>query len=192
MKALKSLLTVSAIVAAGSANAALYDLVGTSETTLDINGASIASVSAVGSGDVDTTGGIFNSASFAYTSTVTSAADAGLLSTVTGTLDIDSAGNVTDTITGCSDSGTTLSCPSVTVGSFTTTALTTFDVADLSSLTFEWFVYAQVAALGYLDSTQAYSYTATPVASAVPVPAAAWLFGSAVLGLCGVGRARSA
>lgn len=191
MKAFKSLLTVSAMIAAGSANAALYELAGGSVTRLDIvpgvPGAIVSEAVATGSGDVDLSGGVFNGATFTYVTSVSSPLDANLDSQVSGTLVLDTAGNVTETLTGCQDFGTQPACSSITLNNPVTHVLDSLDLSDLSNIAFTWHVNAYIPDL-QVNSIESYSYTA----SAVPVPAAAWLFGSAVLGLVGVGRRRDA
>jgi hypothetical protein len=94
------------------------------------------------------------------------------------------SGTSQTTFAGCTGNGAL--CSNVTVG--TAAASTGNAVFTLDILTGgAWFTSSTIATISTLNVDHSLSAVA-----AVPVPAAAWLFGSALLGLAGVARKRKA
>lgn len=63
------------------------------------------------------------------------------------------------------------------------------DIFSGASYTFDW--DGETELLRAFDSTSAYTTVAVSTVSAVPIPAAVWLFGSGLIGLVGVARRHS-
>jgi hypothetical protein len=184
--------------AASMANAATYTIDGGGTTVtlapafggLFPTGTVAATQTVAGSGTVDDTGGVFNSAMFTTTVVVTSPLDALLLQTIVTSYDItDILGNGTTTVDSCTEQVGGTSCGDFTIGlaSAINPASFGFDFSDLSNITWATSSDSFSAALG-VNLNTTINYAAAP--SAVPVPAAAWLFGSALLSLAGVSRRR--
>ena len=160
-------------------------------------GTIVAQQTVEGSGDLDITGGVFNGGTWTANITTTSSFN-DLNSTTYTTYDINADGSGTLVSTSCVDlSLTNLSCDQTPGAYPAVIALPAgaipFDFSDLSNIS--WLTLTP----GFSDGlspegeppevTDTYiQYYLTP--SAVPVPAAAWLFGSALVGLAGIGRRR--
>lgn len=80
-----------------------------------------------------------------------------------------------------------INLPPLTLNTPIDMGLTSNSVVDGNGVMTAAYVFGSGTSGANLDVT--YNVTGTPVSS-VPVPAAAWLFGSALVGLCGVGRKR--
>lgn len=199
MKSIKALLAVSVLAAAGTASAATatYDLLGTGVTRATAAGnIVIANQAYTGTGSAVITDGVLDSLTFNYSAHLTSPLDANVNSTLTGTFAFsDTSGNFIDTITGCTNQGTNNACAtSLTMlnvpQSITATASNFSNLLSLS-----WTTVANgTSVLGPVQTTVNFtaaqtSFTPDPTPE-VPVPAAAWLFGSGLLGLAGTARRR--
>ena len=207
----KKLLTLAGtavlMTAAGTASATAYD-VGGFGATYAPNGAFcsvdpftmvetcgipvnsiVANQSVEGSADVDDTGGVFNGGTWTANITTTSAFDPELISTTFTSYDINADGSGTLTSTGCVDAGTTISCDGTYPAVINLAAGDIpFDFTNILDLTWLTLTVGTSAGLGGEQTDTYIQYNVTP--SAVPVPAAAWLFGSALVGLAGIGRRR--
>ncbi|MEH6590063.1 MAG: VPLPA-CTERM sorting domain-containing protein [Halioglobus sp.] len=186
--------------AVSTANAASYSVTGGGSTLtlapafggLFPTGTVAATTVVTGTGEVDDAGGVFNSATFTTVVSIVSPLNAALSQIITTDYMItDVAGNGTTTVTGCFDAEATEFCDAYTLGASSAIDLANFgfDFSDLNNLNWGTSSITSSAALG-VDLQTDINYTAAP--SAVPVPAAAWLFGSALLGLTGVARRRKA
>ena len=93
-------------------------------------------------------------------------------------------------------------CSNAPVGSTTTFLPINVSAGDLSNVTFQNSLDVAAPFVGNVNTLQSYVLSVNPALgtdavvvhptapSAVPVPAAAWLFGSALVGLAGIGRKR--
>lgn len=188
MKAIKSLLAVSVLAAAGAANAASVTTTNLSGTqSLTDNGqifGTYAYVPGVYVGSGDATGGVYNGVVH-FTTSLSAAVD----TTIGLEWTINAAGSTaTQLITSCSDAGLAAQCgTNYIVGS---TRLFTLDAytfgAGVGGVTFTAHRTDVSPQLGNKNVTSTYNFAGT----AVPVPAAAWLFGSGLLGLAGTARRR--
>lgn len=187
MKMLAKLFAVTVTAAISSvANAALYDV----SVIIDgvVSGALDGTVSgmAVGTFDSQTNDLLFSGA---YNLVVPSIADI-----TVGTDWVVNGLNGTQTGTSCSSSGSFDLCagiPAFNIPPFPLNTpadmgLTVNTVSNGSGLLTAGFTLGSGSNLTYVDIS--YSLVGSPV----PVPAAAWLFGSALLGLVGAGRRRTA
>jgi hypothetical protein len=185
MKVLKLLLAISALTAVTAANATTYNVSGTGlvgNTGLPTN------VVYTGTGNVNTTGSVFNSGTFNYTANATT--DNGYVNAIyTGQFVFANAsGSFTETILSCADSGETHMCSSLGALNTAKTYISTSDFSDLSSLSWSWTTTRPNLTYPlFLKDSATQTFTATP---AVPVPAAAWLMGSALVGLASTSRRR--
>ena len=103
-------------------------------------------------------------------------------------------GGATSTVTSCQDiqsSWLGSVCGNATVGDSAAFAIDagTFAVANQGALVTFDSTDVRGTAVGNVNTVNSYTLTQAPV-SEVPVPAAAWLFGSALVGLAGIGRKR--
>lgn len=188
MKAIKSLLAVSILAAAGVASAA-------SVTTTNLNGTSsaveaggafgtYAYIGAATGGDTTTneyTGQV-------HFSTTLSPGPDGAQADITYKFTLNTAANTaTSVITGCSNDKLFQCLSNYKVG---TTASYTLDSFSFDGSNVSWQVHNVLPSpqLGGANVTTTFNYAGT----AVPVPAAAWLFGSGLLGLAGTARRRRA
>lgn len=201
MKMNKKIITLAyvavLVAASGVASATVYEVNGGGQTLtlapafggLFPIGTVAADTVVTGVGEVDDTGGVFQSATFTTVVSITSPLNAALSQIITTDYVItDAAGNGTTQVTNCFDAEATEFCDAYDGSVGVIDPLTFgFDFSDLSALTWGTTSITASAALG-VDLQTDINYTATP--SAVPVPAAAWLFGSALVGLAGVGRRR--
>lgn len=177
-------------------------------------GALVAGGSFAGTAEVDDTGGVFNSATLTYSSNTTSPASTDIGFTTTTTVFTDGVSYTTETSSCVNDAGKT-GCTNVTIGvpsggllsagydggTNATGLLKIFGLPinfDLGAgyIGFETAsLDVPLAALqNDINGDPATSdiinnYYLTPQAP-IPVPAAAWLFGSGLLGLAGIARRR--
>ena len=110
------------------------------------------------------------------------------------------------TVTACNDTspavfGNTV-CSNAPVGSSTVFNPINVDATQLSNVTFQNNLDVAAPFVGNVNTLQSFVLAVNPLLgtdavvihpdapSAVPVPAAAWLFGSALVGLAGIGRKR--
>ncbi len=186
---------VALVTAAAGASAATYDITGTSSTTLPNGGSlggflpipagtQISAATATGSATGDVT-----SLSGAIQQDVTSSLDPGLHMLVDWDYVINGDSTGTRTFTGCTDLGGTLGCGSsgFTLGQSYALDVTALDFSNPNVLTWSTQDLAFNSTLNG-NTLDVQSFTAT--IQAVPLPAAAWMFGSALLGLTGVSRRR--
>ncbi|ARN75053.1 VPLPA-CTERM sorting domain-containing protein [Oceanicoccus sagamiensis] len=201
MKMNKKLMTLaSAAVLMGAANAnAAYVITGSGDTFAPSLSLSVASAAISGTGTVQATaGGDFVSATFNTVVSVTSPFDPALLQVIETTYQItDTAGNGTTVVTGCSDAQNLVFCDDYPLGqppAAINPSTFNFDFSDLNNIVWGTFSVGVTGSGLGVETTINYTASGTydVVPSAVPVPAAAWLFGSALVGLAGVGRRRKA
>jgi hypothetical protein len=152
----------------------------------------VAQQSVEGSGVLDIVDGVFNGGTWSANITTTSGFN-DLDSTTYSTYDINADGSGTLTSTSCVDlSLTNLSCDQTPGAYPAEIALLAgsipFDFSDLNDINWLTLTVGTSEGLGGEQTDTYVQYHLTP--SAVPVPAAAWLFGSALVGLAGVGRRR--
>ncbi len=203
MKKIYSLLVVSALsMAAAQASAAVYNI------TLDFNSVITSSdnslnggvsTGTLGTGTMDTDTGLVTSIGTGIVSTQNFFGNPAIADIILD-ISIDSANNSgTQTRTSCNDLQGTLNCngPSSPplntplplagltgnnwVGGETTGAVLTYNISSTQ---------ANPITGGDIFNNGALTVTVGSAVSAVPVPAAAWLFGSALVGLAGIGRKR--
>lgn len=185
MKKFSTILATTALFACASAANAAYVVTGTGNTVDDTYGAPLATQTADGTATVTLDGGgAFSSITMDLSIVTTSSAG---VATVTSTSTFDATGTGTNEILTCV--GISQVCDNAGVGVVTATNPQSLDFSDLTNIT--WFTQIQkpspIVAGG--TATVTLNLAATEV-SEVPVPAAAWLFGSALVGLAGVGRKR--
>jgi hypothetical protein len=221
MNTIKTLLAVSVLAAAASANAAMYNITGYETGLVNVNGAtnvptatlvmqpygtayvpqSIAAaqgtaVQSALNGSLDITGTTINSGSFSlgHGSLLTFLGDYFGTTMNTSAATITFAGG-TYSSTGVVEAG---SCNGAAAGLVCTSAYAGSPVLDYILADNGGGSYDLKLRLGSLANAQGsltvqnYHFQATAVAPAVPVPAAAWLFGSGLLGLAGTARRRAA
>lgn len=204
MKAIKTLLAVSVLAAAGAANAATVNFtvaVDSANSGGTFGGSAIpASVSGGGTGSLDTSTGILT-----FTTSNNTSLDLSTVFSDPAGTDISAASPIVQKYTIATTGAYT---PIVTGSSYVTTACTNAATDTLGSCgsagigktnkinalsgsftTSGGEFVVTTGAAGVLTNV-AYKLTAT--APAVPVPAAAWLFGSGLLGLAGTARRRRA
>jgi len=186
MKVIQSLLAVSILTIAGAASAATVGTYNASSTT-SITGATTGSGTASGTGSLDDSGVLtllLNGTTvtgFTNTTNGSTATFNGTYNSGTGDFTATSGSSL---ITSCVNNGGIIDgCSSPTFAGVG--GVTTF-------LTLSGTVNATTG--GHIDITASSNganinstYTVTPT---VPVPAAAWLFGSGLLGLAGTARRR--
>jgi hypothetical protein len=211
----KKLMTLASsavlMAAAGTASATAYTVSGFGATyapngafcTVDpftqvetcgiLPGAIVAQQTVEGSGELDVTGGVFNGGTWTANINTTSSFN-DLDSTTYSTYDINADGSGTLTSTSCVDLSTegNLSCDQ-TPGAYPAEIVLAagsipFDFSDLADINWLTLTIGTSEGLGGEQTDTYVQYHLTP--SAVPVPAAAWLFGSALVGLAGIGRRR--
>jgi hypothetical protein len=162
------------------------------ETCGIVPGTIVAQQTVEGSGELDVTGGVFNGGTWTANINTTSSFN-DLDSTTYSTYDINADGSGTLTSTSCVDlSETNLSCDQ-TPGAYPAeialpAGAIPFDFSDLADINWLTLTVGTSEGLGGEQTDTYVQYNMTP--SAVPVPAAAWLFGSALVGLAGIGRRR--
>lgn len=213
MKAMKSLLALSVLAAAGLAQSATvatynvvvsgnaYDWVGTSglpvETSGDFEGAALIGNSVgTGTATLDDSGVLTINSTFHFSAAVypTNPVESDLtaISVFQGTYSggVFTVTSGTETYTSCSGycSAGFLggAADGTVVRPYDTTYGFTFGSVDLTGGTAQGDV---PLAGGSYEALRTFTLTTAP---AVPVPAAAWLFGSGLLGLAGAARRRSA
>ncbi|MGI9293586.1 MAG: VPLPA-CTERM sorting domain-containing protein [Pseudomonadales bacterium] len=185
MKKLATLASASVLmVAAGQASAVAVD-VGVLAQVLAIPGTQ------TGTGTGDVTGGVL-------TYTLSTVVDLGALGTgviaSTGTVNSGSPGTGTSNVSSCT--GAAIICGQATPGSSPFNAITP-DPLNLSETAVTTFTVASGG-----PNTSDATWTITPTGGTgpgpgpgpgpvIPIPAAAWLFGSALLGLVGVRRRKT-
>ena len=172
---ISTLLAASALaVVASQASAATHNIVGTG--VLSSASPYLASTSAfTGEGSSDGT-------TMDFTMFTTNTTAVGLATiTTTGSFDIAS-GVGSSNVIGCT--GAALVCGSVPIGPGSFDPALNYD-ANGGNPTYDLFANVVVPGLGTGTLTGSVAFVA-----AVPVPAAAWLFGSALIGLAGIGRNR--
>lgn len=192
MKAIKTLVALSVLAMAGATNAATVatfsaDQVGTSTTATD---------SLSGTGSVDSSGQLTLNYSGDLTVLLFPAGSNTVALTVTETLDGSLSGNTwTAAGTGnwqlnsCSDVGSATLCGylgTLPLDNSMTNVSGSFDVTTGGVITSD--VNFTTPATFTMNATD----TLSPTVSPVPLPAAAWLFGSGLLGLAGTARRRCA
>jgi hypothetical protein len=176
-KTTKALLALSILAATGAANAASYDFSGTGTTTALGGAVTLSNLSYTGTGTVNDTGGIFNDALFTYTQHVTSPLQAGLSAFITGSMSLSATGAIVDTYSGCTGTSSVCDAIAPAIGVPQSYSASPYNLSNLSSLT--WSATTYSTAPGFGTTTTVSNFVATPV----PVPAAAWLFGSGLLSL---------
>lgn len=191
MKKMTNLLAASAlVVVAAQASAATHSISGTGVSTADQTAVALAAGTTIYAGEADLVGTVFTGT---YTDTQVGAT--GYITDWDITWDIGT-GLGTSTLTACTVTGYVDLCaaqfnsligqvnniggaPTPIAGGFQLQMIATGVPVDVS--------FDNIPD-GTITVTQTYNFTAN--ASEVPVPAAAWLFGSALVGLVGVGRKR--
>ena len=161
------------------------------ETCGIIPGTIVAQQTVEGSGTLDIVGGVFNGGTWTANINTTSSFN-DLDSTTYSTYDINADGSGTLTSTSCVDLGVNLSCDP-TPGAYPAlidlpAGAIPFDFSDLNDINWLTLTIGTSEGLGGEQTDTYIQYHLTP--TAVPVPAAAWLFGSALVGLAGIGRRR--
>lgn len=196
MKKIQSIVAASALVLiASQASAAVYNVSVSSSGSL-ANAVIGGAVNGSGAGLLDTGTGILDF-SIAQTTTIgigsTSGYAAGTVST-DNAWDVFTVANSEATVTSCVDSQNTLVCAGFTVGNTANSSVISSTYAapigtgdDFDMSTFSESVNATV---GLIGTSITYTFAVGSEVSEVPVPAAAWLFGSAIVGLAGIGRKR--
>ena len=186
MKKLSMILAASALLAVASSANAAYSISGSGVTTLDSDGVTEVAWQTITSGTGTLTtdgGGAFES--FEFTMTFDVLTLLGGTGTINSTTSFDDLGAALVTINTCT--GDALICGASGAGLGTFPGMVNdLNFSDLDNIT--WTSSTPKLALGNPAHVNM-SLTAT---SAVPVPAAAWLFGSALVGLAGIGRKRKA
>ncbi len=194
MNAIKTLLAVSALAAAGAANAAVYTFDAAMnmpyvDSISDVTGQFVG----IGTATLDTTAGVLDilltdtvTLSFIVTSATYTEHDV-VNGTLTGNSFLWASG--TNTSSACTGSGIWGSLCQSLVGSTALTPNQNPIAFDLSAGGLTTFTTTRLSGSGQPQTT---TYTLTNTTPAVPVPAAAWLFGSGLLGLAGVARRRAA
>ncbi len=194
MNAIKALLAVSVLAAAGAASAATvatYDIVGQS-TSIAFDGLGgqniVTASSGSGTAVLDDSGALTITAHIAITTFIGTDSTMDVIEAITGTWNgtTFTPTSSTQNFTGCENTPTAgadacsslqigVANPTTSVSGSATLAAGSFDV-----------VVANLDA----GATTTYHYDLAASAPAVPVPAAAWLFGSGLLGLAGTARRR--
>lgn len=155
---------------------------GTSVITVDTADLTIPGIFTMDTDVASSNSTAFGSLTADISSTVTGTFDAAAF-LATGVLTI----TATTTVTSCTDTsppvyGNTI-CGNLPAGSSPFVPLNMVLAPDYSVVTFDTALLATTP-LGDVNTSTTYTLTA------VPVPAAAWLFGSALVGLAGIGRKR--
>ena len=195
MKKISAILTATALsVVAAQSQAALFNVSASGSTS--IVGAASGSSNGSGVGILDTDTGILTFSLSSTSLTEFGAVGSGAIATDLD-LEIDysfdlGAVSGTSTATSCLQNGGLVAnaCNNVAIGVASDAGLTALNgsyaaIGDAFSLD-----GVTTAGGGAVTNTAVYSFTVDSAVSEVPVPAAAWLFGSALLGLAGVGRKR--
>jgi hypothetical protein len=174
MKKLNTILAASALaLVASQASAAPYSITGSGANTNDVT--TYANTVNVFSGTADLVGNIM-------TASITQVSNGGfLILEQTRTFDV-TTGLGTNEITSCGGSGAGFACGTIPLS---TPSPWSGVVSGAYTTQFD-FVSGPDLGGNTLTITETINYTA----SAIPVPAAAWLFGSALVGLAGIGRKR--
>lgn len=201
MKKLNTVLAASALgLVAAQSQAALLSI--SVESTNVTSGAVTGSIESTGTGTLDDVTGAIN-----WSSTVLAETNAGPGGIITATgafittdtfLQLTSAPDANGILSGtqvattiaCTESGTGLlftTCGNQPVGSVVTTPVTIQALGNEFSYTTTSVTGEGGTAVTIVAST---TITVGGPVSEVPVPAAAWLFGSALVGLAGIGRKR--
>jgi hypothetical protein len=184
MKAIQTLLAVSILAAAGTASAATVATYNASSATT-ISGIASGSGTATGTASLDDSGVLtlllngttvvtgFTNTTNGSTTTFNGSYSAGTFTPTGGSMLVTSCVDNGGAVNGCTFAGTG------TVTNF----ITTSGSVNLSSGS----INITATATGANVAT---TYTLSDGVAAVPVPAAAWLFGSGLLGLAGTARRR--
>ena len=211
MNAMKTLLAVSILAAAGAANAAT---IGTFNVNMTGRIGTIGNTTGTGTATLDDAGtvtmqmtenGIAPTLNFNYVITTTEIFN-GTYNAGTGIFHVNNTGSITPT--GCTDNGSAAACGNAGVG--TTVAFTSVS-ETCAALAATATSPAQAACTpittlsggngiiqakfksggGTTTNINSYTFSSfTPTVATTPVPAAAWLFGSGLLGLAGTARRR--
>ncbi len=198
MNAIKTLLAVSALAATGAAHAAVYTFDASMNEPYNYDSGLIWQSVGIGTGSLDTSTGVLDILLAQTTTLFIGNSSFGgatytehdvVNGTLTGSSFLWTSGTSTRSactpngpfggaVCGGSGSGTYLLAPDQNPIAFDLSygGLTTFTTSRLASDG------------GVITAT----YTLTNTTPAVPVPAAAWLFGSGLLGLAGIARRRAA
>ena len=185
MKTLKKLLAVSVVAVAGHASAATFDVSGSWISTATISGVAADIAMTANSGTYDSTTGIGS-----WNLTADASAITGAVITFDQTFTIDSAtgvGTLNADASNCTGTGTafavSLTCNGLGANFYGPLDAGGAIVAGQQA----WAVLTPVS-----PADVVFAPTLTATTPAVPVPAAAWLFGSGLLGLAGTARRRRA
>lgn len=200
MKAIKTLLAVSVLAAAGAANAAT---IATFNVAVNgtISGALNGTLTGSGTATLDDTG-VYNQHAVIHSVIGPGLSDVNLDSTsiYSGTLTGNSLAWTTGTtlINSCTPNGSLplngVTCsgaqPGVTKPSTVNQNPIVFGITSVGDVT--TITGTSFDSVNNITQATTFTLTATSVPAAVPVPAAAWLFGSGLLGLAGTARRRRA
>lgn len=198
MNKLVTLVSAAAMMGAvGAAQAATYDTVGGSGTVVTTSpgalgpfpipvGTEIGASSITGGSGSSTGAGAAFSAAITLNQNVTSPLDASVNGDITWDWTLSGDGTGTKTATACTGSATV--CDEVAIGDTLNVTLSAFDFSDVNNISWQTQTPGFTAALG-ANNNNIEDYTASG-APEVPLPAAAWLFGSGLIGLAGVARRR--
>jgi hypothetical protein len=188
MNTIRTLLAVSIVAATASANAAVYSISGT-ETAWDTAPATTTFPGGVptftGTLDDSNGGYTFNFGDFTAHVDVFNGTYVADIATVGQIYSGTGNSTVTHSATSVTCTGSAVICNSQPTGPISGTLAFSVSGSTISGT----LNTSQDTAGG--ASTATYSFTGSATAPAVPVPAAAWLFGSGILGLAGATRRRA-
>jgi hypothetical protein len=206
MKKLNSVLAASALaLVAAQSQAALLDITVTSTNVT--TGATNGNLVSVGTGTLDDVTGTatWQTTSIAQTylgpnGTLPLATSAEIVTDNTFQFTGLNSGILTQVTAGCTEQGVLFAdyffatCTANPVGTTSSygTGIPNFDISAIDTAGPITFTTSGTAGAGQVALNASYSIAVTGGPSPVPVPAAAWLFGSALVGLAGIGRKRKA
>jgi len=178
MKKLSTVLAASALaVVAAQASAASWTVIGSGSLVGQTSTLPNSTYAYTGSGTDDGT-----TLSISVAQAITNSLG---LSTITSDISFNmTTGTGTSEVTACT--GSPYVCTAGIVGTISAYQTQNQVGTGAPSIAWDQILVIDTGFVGLADSSS--SFVAT--ASAVPVPAAAWLFGSALIGLAGVGRKR--
>jgi hypothetical protein len=146
-----------------------YDLVGSGVTKAFSNTFTLSNSVWTGSGTVDDISGVFNTAAFSYTQTLTSPLQPDLLAHIDGSLTLSAAGAIADTYANCTGTQSVCTDPNSVVprlGVPLNIQANPYNLSNLTSLT--WTTTTTAFAPGFGTTTTVANFTATPVVTGVP------------------------
>lgn len=188
MKAIKSLIAVSVLAAAGAANAAtVATFSGDAAASINLGIEIVTATSGTATAVLDDAGTLTVTAKVNVATLVGTNNTLDIIEKYTGTWDgtTFTATGGTQTYTGCTEPADAVpGCTSIAVGAELPAAMS-------GSLTLAGGSLSAAQTDANSGAVSSYTYTFGPGTPAVPVPAAAWLFGSGLLGLAGTARRRS-